>query len=176
MPDEQKAKWLNYVSLTTIVFAVCATLATFKGGQFSTKIVLNQLKTTNAWAYYQSKDLKSYLHEFQRDQLGLALSQPQVTAALADEYKKKISSYNEKIAKYDKQKQEIENNARDFERAIQDSQSHASNFGMAVVFLQIAILLASIAALMKQIFLWFGSLAIGAVGIVYFIDGFYVFL
>ena len=49
MVDEPKVKWFNYVSVTTIVFAVFATLSTFKGGQSSTKTVLNQLNTANAW-------------------------------------------------------------------------------------------------------------------------------
>ena len=31
MADDKKEAWLNYLALTTVVFAVCATLATFKG-------------------------------------------------------------------------------------------------------------------------------------------------
>ena len=32
MAEEKKEQWLNYLALTTVIFAVCATLATFKGG------------------------------------------------------------------------------------------------------------------------------------------------
>ncbi|MEI6088566.1 MAG: DUF4337 domain-containing protein, partial [Bacteroidota bacterium] len=31
MAEEKKEKWLNYLSLTTILIAVCAPLSTFKG-------------------------------------------------------------------------------------------------------------------------------------------------
>jgi len=42
MAEEKKEPWLNYLALTTVIFAVCATLSTFKGGGFSTRSVLNQ--------------------------------------------------------------------------------------------------------------------------------------
>ena len=70
MAEEKKEKWLGYVAVTTIVFAVCATLSTFKGGQHSTRAVLSQSKATNQWAYYQAKDLKQYLHELQKERAG----------------------------------------------------------------------------------------------------------
>ena len=34
MADEKKEPWLNYLALTTVVLAVCATLSTLKGGGF----------------------------------------------------------------------------------------------------------------------------------------------
>jgi hypothetical protein len=54
--------------------------------------------------------------------------------------------------------------------------THARIFGGAVIFLQIAILLSSIAALMKKKPLWLAGLAVGIVGILYFCDGFFLFL
>jgi len=61
------------------------------------------------------------------------------------------------------------------ESAIVDSQAHGQNFSMAVIFLQIAILLSSVAALMKKIKLWYGGLVIGSLGLLYFSNGFSVF-
>jgi len=43
---------------------------------------------------------------------------------------------------------------------------------MAVIFLQIGILLSSIAALLKKKPLWMLGLAVGVAGIYYFINGF----
>lgn len=45
-------------------------------------------------------------------------------------------------------------------------------FGMAVIFLQIAILLSSIAAPLKKKPVWIIGLLSGVVGIFYFINGF----
>ena len=35
MAEEKKEPWLNYLALTTVIFAVCATRSTFKEGGFS---------------------------------------------------------------------------------------------------------------------------------------------
>jgi len=173
MSEDKKERWLSYVSISTILFAVCATLSTFKGGQYSTKTVLNQLNVANSWAYYQSKDLKSYLHEIQKDQLELAIKHSPLPREAAEEYKRKIAAYDEKITKYDVQKKDIEHDAKAYEQDIKLTQAHSQDFGMAVIFLQIAILLASISALMKKISLWYGSLSVGSIGIVYFCNGFF---
>ena len=58
MAEEPKEKWLNYLALTTVILAVCATLSTFKGAGYSTRAVLSQSQATNQWAYYQAKGIK----------------------------------------------------------------------------------------------------------------------
>jgi hypothetical protein len=175
MADEPKVQWLNYVSVSTIVFAVCATLSTFKGGQFSTKTVIYQMKTSNEWAYYQAKNLRSYMHELQRDQLELAIKNPGLAPSLIDDYKGKIAAYDNKINTYQSQKRDIEKKAKSYEEEIGNAQGHSKNFGMSVIFLQIAILLASLSALMKKIYMWYSSLAMGSIGLVYFANGFLAF-
>ena len=47
MAEEKKESWLNYLALTTVILAVCATLSTFKGGWFSTRSVLSQSHAAN---------------------------------------------------------------------------------------------------------------------------------
>jgi len=69
MAEEKKEPWLNYLALTTIIFAVAATLSTFKGGGYSTKSMISQEQASNKWSYYQSKSLKLYLYETQKDVL-----------------------------------------------------------------------------------------------------------
>ena len=71
MPEEPKEKWLNYLALTTVILAVCATLSTFKGAAFSTRSVLSKTQAANQWAYYQAKSIKGYLYEMQKEALEL---------------------------------------------------------------------------------------------------------
>ena len=59
MAEEKKEPWLNYLALTTVIFAVCATLSTLKGGGFSTRAVMSQSQASDQWAYYQAKGVKS---------------------------------------------------------------------------------------------------------------------
>lgn len=178
MTEEEREKWLNYLALTTVILAVCATLSTFKGGNFSTLAVMSQSKATDQWSYYQSKSIKGYVYEIQRENLELELKAmgPRASKSLAEEYGNKIDVYSKKIKKYDEEKAKIDKDARELENVRDDAQKHSKAFGMAVIFLQIAILLSSIAALMKKKLLWLLGCIVGVFGIVYFVNGFILFI
>ena len=176
--EDKKEQWLNYLALSTIVFAVCATLATFKGGSYSTRSVLSQSQASDQWAYYQAKGIKSYLYEMQKEKLELELLNLQKSASedVIFAYKQKIKNYKDRAENYLKEKSDIQNNAKNLEKARDVAQLHSKAFGVAVIFLQIAILLSSIASLMRKKQLWFLGVTAGIIGIAYFADGFFVFI
>ncbi len=178
MVEEKKEPWLNYLALTTVVFAVCATLATLKGGGFSTRSVISQAQASDQWAYYQAKSIKGYVYELQKEkfEMDLKTMKAGMSHALAGDYKKRIDAYDEKTRKYDEEKAEIRKKAGELETERDNAQKHSGAFGLAAMFLQIAILLSSIAALMKQKYFWHLGLASGAFGLVYFFNGFFLFL
>jgi Domain of unknown function (DUF4337) len=178
MAEEKKETWLNYLALTTVILAVCATLSTFKGGGFSTRSVMSQTQASDQWAFYQAKSVKGYIYEMQKDKLELELKGMGAKApqALLEEYRNKIDGYGKKLARYDEEKAAIQKDAKRYEQIRDDAQKHSQTFGIAVIFLQIAILLSSIAALIKKKLVWVLGMAVGGVGIVYFADGFLLFL
>ena len=176
MAEEKKDQWLNYLALTTVILAVCATLSTFKGGGFSTRSVMSQSQASDQWAYYQAKGIKSYLYEMQKEKMELELVNLSSNSSATAAYKEKIASYKKKVEDYEKQKSEIEDKAKELEKMRDEAQLHSRAFGMAVIFLQIAILLSSIAGLLKKKEIWYLGLLTGLVGIVYFADGFLVFI
>jgi hypothetical protein len=178
MAEEKKEPWLNYLALTTVIFAVCATLSTFKGGGFSTRSVLNQSHAANQWAYYQAKSIKGYLYELQKDKLELEIKAmgTKVPKSVVEEYGKKVEYYSKNIKRYDEEKAQIQKDARQFEGLRDDAQTHAQVFGIAVIFLQIAILLSSIAALLKKKSVWVLGLITGVFGMAYFLNGFWLFI
>jgi hypothetical protein len=176
--EEKKEPWLNYLALTTVILAVCATLSTFKGGGYSTRSVLTQSHATNQWAYYQAKSIKGYLYELRKEELELELknSVSKVPKSLIKEYEKKIDYYSKNIKRYDEEKAQIQKEARKYEALHDDAQKHSQIFGIAVIFLQLSILLSSIAALMKKKPVWVLGLILSVFGLIYFINGFFLFL
>jgi len=174
--EEKKEPWLNYLALSTVIFAVCATLSTFKGGGYSTRSVLSQAQASDQWAFFQAKSIKENLYQLQLEKVQLeasldsAASAPKVAA-----YKDAIANYEKKIAKYEKEKAEVQQQALELEQRRDDAQKHCAPFGLAVLLLQIAILISSIAALLKRSLLWYLALPVGLGGIVYFVDGFLLF-
>jgi hypothetical protein len=172
--EEKRGKWINYLALTTVLLAVCATLSSFKLEHFSVDSVLKQAQASDQWAYYQAKGVKGYLYGLQKDRLELELktieknSDPNLVA----EYQKKIGSYGRQVKKYDREKEDIMKQAKHLEKERDEAQERREIYGKAIIFLQMGILLCSIAALMKRRSIWLLASIVGAVGIVYFANGF----
>lgn len=175
MAEEKKEKWLNFLAVATVIFAVCATLSTFKGGSYSTKSLLSQSQASDKWAHYQSKSMKGYLYEIQKTILELqAKHLATKDNQVVEDYDILIGDFSKKIGKYDQEKKDIQKEASQFESIRDEAQKHSKPFGIAVIFLQIAILLSSIAALLKKKLVWYLGLAVGLFGMIYFIDGFFL--
>jgi hypothetical protein len=176
MADEKKEPWLNFLALTTVIFAVCATLSTLKGGGFGSKAVMSQAQASDQWAFFQAKSIKGYAYDLQKEKFEMDLKTMRPSRALAADFEKRIAAYKEKIERYEKEKEDIKKKAEELEARRDDAQKHSGAFGMAAMFLQIAILLSSIAALMKQKYFWFLGMAAGCIGLVYFANGFLLFM
>jgi hypothetical protein len=179
MAEEKKENWFTYMAITTVLIAVAATLSTFKGGGFSTRSLLNQTQASDQWAFYQSKSIKGYLYEIQEDNLGMqieSLEKQKGSEPLVEKYKARLEDYRQKVKKYDEEKDAIKKEAVSFENERDNCKLHSAKFGIAVIFLQVSILLSSIATLSKKKFVWFCSLVLGVIGIFYFVDGFFLFL
>lgn len=176
MADEKKEPWLNYLALTTIIFAVCATLSTFKGGGYSTRSVMSQAQASDQWAFFQAKSIKENLYEVQKESLELNMkNMDPKNEAIIGEYQKKIAVYTSKLEKYEGEKKEIKEKAETLERTRDEAKQHSTIFGQAIIYLQIAILMSSVAALLKIRPVWYVGLCSGLAGLVYFVDGFYLF-
>lgn len=169
-PEEKMAGWLNYLSVTTVLIALCTTLSTYKGGNYSSQALLSEIKANDQWALYQSKSIKSYLYEIQLENLKSDLSS--AGGDKADTMKKRIRSYEQHVIKYKEDREQISREAKKLEADRDVSSNHSNAFGLAVVFLEISILLASIAALLKKKMLWYISMLPGMIGLLYFTNGF----
>lgn len=176
MAEDKKEPWLNYLALSTVIFAVCATLSTFKGGGYSTRSVLSQAQASDQWAFFQAKSIKENLYQLQIEKVKLeATLDANAPAAKVAAYKEAISGYEKKVDKYDKEKGEIQQKASDLEKQRDEAKKHGEPFGLAVILLQISILISSISALLKRKLLWYLALPVGLLGIVFFADGFLLF-
>ncbi|MGP8214733.1 MAG: DUF4337 domain-containing protein [Bacteroidia bacterium] len=172
--DKEKSRWLNYLSVSTILIALCATLSTYMGGNHSSQSMQSQIQASDQWAFYQAKSIKEYLYEVQSDNMRTELIATQPGAAY-DSIKRHIEQYSRNIAKYKTEKEQISTEAKRLEAIRDDSQKHGNAFGLAVVFLEVSILLSSIAALIKNKPIWYLSMIPGIIGILYFINGFLLF-
>ena len=165
MAEEKKEPWLNQMALATVILAVCATLSTFKGGSYSTASVINQTLASDQWAFYQAKSTKQHLYALQVEQLKLQEMTLPAKEKIQSAYSQKIADYEEQVKRYGLEKKDIESKARSLEDQRDDAQSHGKPFGVAVMFLQVAILLKA-----KRV--WWSSIPVGLIGLIFFANGF----
>ncbi len=172
--EEKREKWINYLALTTIILAVCATLSSFKLEHFSVESILKQAQASDQWAFYQSKSIKGYLYDLQKEKLELELKTIEKSSPdAAPEYEEKIKTYGGQVKKHDTEKKQIMNVAKHLEHERDEAQERREIYGMAIIFFQLGILLCSVSALMKQKYIWLIGSIVGAVGILYFANGFF---
>ena len=91
------------------------------------------------------------------------------------EYEKKIESYSTSIKRYEAEKADIQKQALALEKERDEASIHSPQFGIAVILLQLAILLSSIASVMKKKPLWILGLFLGAGGFIYLANGLFLF-
>ena len=174
MANEPQETWIKWVALTTTILAVCAAIGSLKGGGYSTKVGLLTTQESNKWSYFQSKSIKQSLIETKKDLLELELMRSP-EAPVKAELEKKITAATETVARYDKEKAQIKVEAEKLNADQGELKVHGGNFGMAVMFFQIAIMLSAIGSLLKQKYAWVIGLVMGAIGLVYFANGFFSF-
>jgi hypothetical protein len=166
--------WITWLALTTAFLAVFAAVTTMFMGKYSTRAILAQGHETDQWAYYQAKSIKGHTYEIQKQKLELELAtlQGKIPGSVAEKYKNAIAGYDKNIAKYEKEKAEIMADAKALAKKKELSQEMSGNLSMSLIFLQIAIVLSSVAAITKKKQLWYAGLAIVTGWVVYFANAY----
>ena len=161
--SEERSRWLLYLSLSTAIIAVMAAIAALESGTFSNEALMQkneallaQSKASDQWAYYQAKGIKAAIYTSQGN--------------------------IEKASQETNEQQEISKSAKEFESEVQRSSEesqrsleHHHRFAYSVTMFQISIALAAVAALSRQKIVWIFGLLVSAIGVVYFLDGFFLF-
>jgi hypothetical protein len=162
------------VALTTTILAVCAAIASMNGGGCSTSIQLMTTQESNQWSYFQAKSIKQHVVNVERDLLAVELLKAP-KAELKAALEAKIKAADADLARYDKEKEDIKAKAEALEQDQSFLKRKGGNYGIAVMFFQISIMLSSIGALMRRKMPWIAGLAVGAAGLLYFVNGFVLF-
>ena len=158
---EQKERWTLNVALSTAVIAVLAAIAGLIGNHHANEAMLEQIKASDKWAYYQSKSIKTEI----------AASTAIVLNAIG---KPGEADTKEKTAKYNEEKAEIK---KDAEGETANSEMHMRKhvqFAYSVTIFQVAIAVSAISILTRKKQLWYACLALSAVGCVFLILGFLI--
>lgn len=177
MSSNNQDRWMSWVALSTAILAVLAAVTTLYVGKYSSRAVLNQGQETSQWAFYQAKSIKSYIYEIQKQKLELEMLADKGLKAgpAGDRYQKIIQDYDKQIKRYEVEKTEIKTVAENLAKSKEDAQHRAGNFGYALIFLQISIMMSSVSALTKKKPLFYVGLALTMGWIFFFLDAIWKF-
>ncbi len=174
--SELKEKWQGWLALSTAIMAVLAALTTLYMGKYSSRAIMAQGQESDQWAYYQAKSIKGHTFEINRKTLELQLlTQKGLSPVAAAEYRKILNKYGEEIKRYEGEKKEIKDKAEGIAKVKLKSQEMGGNFAYALIFLQIALMLSSIASLTKRHYLWHIALICNLGWLFFFLDAWLLF-
>ena len=168
--DKEKARregWTKYVSLTIVVIAVLAAMASLKGGGFSTRTLkemneatYNQALASDLWSQYQAKSIRQNLYELELEHLAAA---PSPDAAVTAKVKAKVEQYKKDKDEITAKAKELEGKrdaARDHATQVAE---HSSRMGLACTLFQVAIAMGAMCLIVKKKPLWFAAMILGTV-------------
>ena len=151
-------RWISQVALSSAILAVLAAITALLAGHHSNEAVLEQIRASDQWAFYQAKGIKAAVMGTKLDLLK-GLGKP-----VSEEDLKKLGDYK-------KDQEEISTAAKEKEAEASLHFHHHVILARGVTLFQIAIAMAAISALIRRRRFWFVSLAFGAGGACFLIQG-----
>ncbi len=158
---QAKAPWTMGVALSSALLAGLAAVSSLFAGHYANEAMIEQIQSSDQWAFFQAKGIKAAV-------LGSKLE------LLEAEGRPVSDKDRAKLAEYKKEQEEISAEAK---RKQHTSEAHLHKhevLARGVTLFQIAIAIGAIAALTSRRPFWFVSLAFGAIGGWFFIQGWLV--
>ena len=176
--ERRRAKWIGiYIAVLAVLLAMCN-----MGGNNATKDAAKaNLDATNTWAFFQAKNLRRTHYMMWRDELERELAEKtDMSPALRQAIDRHLSEYKGRIIKFTSDKERNEGLDELFERARQHEKTRDValardpyfDYGMA--YLQIAIVMASVAIVTGGGLAIGLSIGLGVVGTIFMMNGFYL--
>jgi hypothetical protein len=167
--------WMRGVAITTTVLAVMTAIVSARTATCVSKIQVLTAQEGSNWSYYQAKSIKHNLAENQKRAFAvevLGAANAEQKAALNQE----LTTLTSEMARYDQEKAEIKKMAEDSGAQRVHVQKQNNLFVVSIALFQIAIMLSSVAALIKRKELWIVGLVFGVFALFFFANGFFLFM
>ena len=151
-------KWVMGVALTAALLAVLAAITALLAEHHANEAMLDQIRSSDKWAFYQAKSIKANLITTRNDLL----------KALGKTVDEKDLS---KVEEYRTGQEVVREEAEEKERASETHLRHHTILSRSVTLFQVGIAVAAISVLTRRKSFWFASLAFGVVGVVQLLWG-----
>jgi len=154
---EAKDPFEKRIAISIAIIALLLSYISMKGDNAKTDAIIKTNEASNRWGQFQANSLKGHMAEMEID---LLKSLPNAEASA-----KKVTQLEADAAKYDSQKSEIKKTAEDLQAQAQVQSDMNDKCDFAALFLQIAVVICSVAILSRMHIFWFGGLVLAAIGL-----------
>lgn len=176
--ERQRAKWIGiFIAFLAGLLAIC----TMGGNNAEKDAAKANLDATNLWAFFQAKNLRRTHYMMWRDDLERQLAvNPDMAPELRAKIDAQLTDYKNRIAIYTSDKTRMEGldelfvRAKDLEHARDVALKRDPYFDYGVAFLQISIVMASVAIVTGGGLAVVLSILLGVLGTVFMINGFFL--
>ncbi len=162
------------VALTTAIYAVVLAIAALGGNNAMKEMLLAQQQSSDQWAFYQAKVIREHQYRGQKLLLETHLAEPSaVKGAERTKLEALARKFAEEEKRYNAEKKDIEKEAKKLEAERDRHRRRDPYFDFAEVFLQIAIVTASVSILSTSRPMFWFSLALAVIGALLTANGFF---
>jgi len=147
-------KWNSWIALSTAILAAFAAVAALLAGDHANEAIIDQMRASDQWTYYQAKGIKAGVLNAKMELLKAAGQPPSGADA-------------QKAAQYVEEQKKIQQIAQEKQKSSEDHLARHVILARGVTMFQIAIAIAAISALTKRRRFWIVSLGFGAIGLVF---------
>lgn len=156
---EAKDPFERVIALCIAVLAVVLAFVDNTGNNGQADAIVKTNLASNQWAYYQAKSLKENLAESNAALLAVLSPGNSATA------KSQGDEMHKESLRYELEKKEIKAKAEALEKEAQHGQAIDDQCDVAALFLQIAVVICSIAILVRWRAIFFAGAVLGLVGV-----------
>jgi Domain of unknown function (DUF4337) len=161
------------VALTTAFYAVALAVAALGGKVAMKEMLLAQQQSSDQWAFYQAKVIREHQYRGQKMLLEAQLAEPSsLKGAERAKFEALAKKFAEEEKRFNAEKKDIEKDAKKLEHQRDRHRARDPNFEYAEIFLQIAIVTASVAILAGSKAMFVFSLVAAVLGVLLTINGF----
>lgn len=167
VPHDENDPFVKKVALSVAIFAVILAVAGAGGKNAGKDMMSAQMDASNTFSWYQAKVSREATYTQKKEELE-ELSEP------TEKQKQRLASITKKLGEYEKEKADLKQQGDDFTAARKLNHRKDGYFDFAELFLQLAVVLASISMLSKARWPWTVSLLLAVVGLLLTLNGYFL--
>lgn len=187
-PHPDHDKFRNRAALLIAVVAAVLAIGGLGGGNATDEMISANIHASDTWAFFQAKNVRQTSYQIAADDLRRQLASGGMTAQARAAAEKSLAAYDAKIARYDDEpdpehpddptagegKKQLMARAAAYEASREKAEAQDGNFDLAEVFLQLAIVLGSVAILALNRRVLYASAGAAVVGFILTVNGFFL--